>query len=95
MCMDMSPGHHHSYYLTERERVIELNWPPPPKNPRVSLKGTVLRMLHGRPRPGSPEMSVDPEEFGAAVKTLEKQDIEQAVSAFTGLGYEFTVRTLR
>jgi hypothetical protein len=90
----MSPGHHHSYYLTERERVIELNWPPPPKNSREGLKGTMLRLLHGGPRPGSPEVCVDPGDFGAAVKALEHQDIDLAVSTFTGLGYEVTVRSL-
>lgn len=94
MCMDMSPGHHHSYYLTERDRVIELNWPPPPRNPRAGLKGTMLRLLHGGPRPGSPELCVDAGDFGAAVKALEHQDIDLAVSAFTGLGYEVTVRSL-
>jgi hypothetical protein len=90
----MSPGHHHSYYLTERERVIDLDWPPPTTR-NTSLRGRALRLLHGGPRPGSPELCVDPEDFRAAVRTLEKQDLELAISAFTGLGYEVTVRTLR
>lgn len=94
MCMDMSPGHHHSYYLTERDRVIELNWPPPTRNTRDGLKGAMLRLLHGGPHPGSPEACVDPVDFGAAVKDLEHQDIELAVSTFTGLGYDVTVRAL-
>lgn len=94
MCMDMSPGQRHSYYLTERERVIELHWPPPPRTPQMSLKGRMLRLLRGGPRPDSPELCVDPAEFGAAVKDLEKQDLDLAISTFTGLGYEVTVRTL-
>lgn len=94
MYKDMSPGHHHSYYLTERERVIELNWPPPPKRHRASLKGTVFRLLHGSREPGTPEVCVDLDDFRAAVKVLEQQDIELAVSTFTDLGYEVTVRAL-
>jgi hypothetical protein len=90
----MSPGHRHSYYLTELERVIDLDWPPPPKTPQISLKGRILRLLYGGPRPGTPELCVDPDDFGAAVKDLEKQDLELAINAFTGLGYEVTVRTL-
>lgn len=91
----MTPGHHHSYYLTERQRVIELTWPPPPRRLDAGLKGGLLRLLHGGPRPGSPELCVDPEAFSAAVEVLEDQDVELAISAFTGLGYEVTVRTLR
>ncbi len=94
MCMDMTPGLNHSYYLTERQRVIELDWPPPPRTPRRSLRGRMLRLLHGGPDPHSPEQCIDPNDFGAAVKTLEKQDIELAINAFTSLGYEVTVRTL-
>lgn len=92
----MSPGHHHSYYLTERERVIELNWPPPPPPPnsRASLKGSMLRLLHGGPQPASPATRVDPDDFGAALEVLKQQDLELAISAFTGLGYEVTVRAL-
>lgn len=94
----MTPGLNHSYYLTQRQRVIELVWPPPPPPPKtlkVSLKGRVMRLLHGGPAPGSPELCVDPDEFGAAVKTLDRQNVELAITAFTGLGYEVTVRTLR
>lgn len=95
MFMDMSPGHHHSYYLTDRERVIELNWPPQPQTHRMSLKGRVVRLLRSGPHPGPPEVNVDPEAFGAAVKVLERQDVELAINAFTSLGYEVTVRAPR
>jgi hypothetical protein len=95
MCIDMTPGLTHSYYLTRRQRVIELAWPLQPKKLSAGLKTRLLHLLHGGPLPGSPELSVDPEAFDAAVKTLDKQDVELAISTFTGLGYEVTVRTLR
>lgn len=95
MCMDMSTGHDHSYYLTKRERVIELSWPLPPGRLSTGLTRGVLSLLRGRPNPGSPAACVDPEAFRAAVQVLEDQDLEQAIAAFTGLGYQVTVRTLR
>lgn len=95
MYMDMTPGHTHSYYLTQRQRVIDLSWPPTPRKPKISLKGRIMRLLLDRPCPDSPEQCIDPHEFEAAVKTLNKQDVEMAIEAFTGLGYEVTVRTLR
>ncbi|MFB9714344.1 hypothetical protein [Arthrobacter methylotrophus] len=91
----MSPGKHHSYHLTERQSIIELTWPRPPKQPKATRKGRKLRLLHCRPDPGSPESCVNPEDFSAAVKILDQQDVELAISAFTGLGYEVTIRTLR
>lgn len=91
----MTPGLTHSYYLTQRQRVIELAWPLPPKGLSLGMKGKLLRLLHGGPHPGSPEVCVDPEAFSAAEEVLEDQDVELAISAFTGLGYEVTVRTLR
>lgn len=95
MYMDMTPGLTHSYYLTQRQRVIELNWPTPTTRPSISLKGRLIRLLHGGPRHDSPEQCVSPEDFASAVEVLGLQDIELAISAFTGLGYEVTVRTLR
>lgn len=95
MYMVMTPGLTHSYYLTQRQRVIELNWPAPPKKPNISLKGRLMRLLHGGPRHDSGEQRVTPEEFESAVRVLDRQDVEQAIAAFAGLGYEVTVRTLR
>lgn len=95
MYTGMTPGMNHSYYLTQKQRIIELAWPRPSKKLNVSLKGRILRLLHGGPQPGSPEQCVDPEVFEAAVEVLDQQDIELAISAFTGLGYQVTVRTLR
>ncbi|WP_354214984.1 hypothetical protein [Arthrobacter sp. UYCo732] len=91
----MTPGQNHSYYLIQKQRIVELAWPPPPKSAEVSFKGRVLRLLHGGPRPGSPEQCVDPGDFESAVNVLDQQDIEAAISAFTRLGYQVTVRTLR
>lgn len=91
----MTPGRTHSYYLTQRQRVIELAWPLPRRGAKNSLGVRFLRLLHGGPDAGSPEMCVDPVDFQAAVQVLELQDVELAISAFTGLGYEVTVRTLR
>lgn len=95
MYMFMTPGLTHSYYLTQRQRVIELNWPAPPKKPGISLKGRLMRLLHGGPPHDSPEQCITPEDFESAVKVLNRQDVELAITAFTGLGYEVTVRTLR
>lgn len=94
MYTGMTPGMNHSYYLTQKQRVIELAWPAPPRRLNVSLKGRVLRLLHGGPRTGSPDECVDPNDFESAVKVLDQQDVELAITAFTGLGYEVTVRTL-
>ncbi|ACL42049.1 hypothetical protein Achl_4098 (plasmid) [Pseudarthrobacter chlorophenolicus A6] len=95
MFIVMTPGTQHSYYLTQKKRVIDLTWPPPPRKTRPDLKGGLLRLLHGSPSPHSPQHNVDPAAFDEAVKVLDKQDIELAIEAFTGLGYEVTVRTLR
>lgn len=91
MCIGMTPGRQHSYYLTQVQRIIELSWPARRKR-TTSCKEALLRLLHGGPRPGTHE-TVDPEKFRSAVHGLEKQDVELAISEFTKLGYEVTVRT--
>lgn len=79
--------------MPDHRLAFDMAWPPPPRT-RTRLRGLLKSTLIGGLPHWAPEAAVSGKEFARALKVLDTQDIGRSVEAFTGLGYEVTVRAV-
>lgn len=95
MFRGMTPRSDHRYFLPRHGLAFQASWRAPKRSLSDRFRGYVRDMLFGGPDPGSPEVSVDPEEYRAALDLVDRQEIGAAAAAFTDLGYEVHIHPLR
>lgn len=91
----MTPRTDHRYFLPRHGLAFEASWPRPAHTGSRWIRARLHGLMVGGPTPGSPEHEVNPAALLAAVDLVEAQDIEAATMAFTELGYDVRVHTLR
>lgn len=95
MFRGMAPLSDHRYFLPRHGLAFSASWRAPKKTIRARLGDFVRDILFGGPGSGSPEGTVDPEAYQAALDLVDRQELAAAAAAFTELGYEVSIHPLR
>ncbi|WP_262455145.1 hypothetical protein [Arthrobacter sp. A2-55] len=84
MFLGMGPKLLHRFLLLDRHLAVELHHPAP-KQPKIRLLARHHPPAAALPRTGDPG-------FDGAATLLDRPTLDGAIEAFTGLGFEVTIR---